>query len=66
MDGLSSNQFKRFHINGIPIVQYLLTFKILRYDKDIVDRKNIGQVNRRSVKKYERTVQLMRCNNHIQ
>ena len=64
MDGLSRNQFKGVHMNDIPIIEDLLTPNILLYDIDIVDGKIIGELARRSVPKYDKTVRLLRYNNH--
>ena len=64
MDGLSPNQFQGVHMNDIPIVEDLLTLKILLFDIDIKDGNIIGEVARRSVQKYENTVRLLRYNNH--
>ena len=64
-DGLSRNQFQGVHMNDIPIVEDLLTLNILLYDIDFVDGKNIGELARRSVTKYEKTLRLLRYNNHI-
>ena len=60
MDGLSTSQFKVVHMNDIPIVEDLLTLNILLYDIDVVDGNIIGELARRSVKKYENTVRLLR------
>ena len=65
MDGLSPNQFKGVHMNDIPIVEYLLILKILLFDIDTVDGNIIGELARRSVQKYDKTVRLLRYNNHI-
>ena len=65
MDGLSPNQFKGVHMNDSPIVEDLLTLNILLYDIDIVDGNIIGELARRSVQKYDKTVRLLRYNNHI-
>ena len=56
MDGLSPNQFKGVHMNDNPIVEDLLTFNILLYDINTVDRNNTGELARPSVQKYENTV----------
>ena len=64
-DGLSPNQFKRVHMNDIPIVEDLLTLNTLLYDIDIVDGNIIGELARRRVQKYDNTVRLLRYNNHI-
>ena len=65
MDGLSADQFQGVHMNDIPLVEDLLTLKIVLYDIDIADGKVIGKLARRSVQKYEKTVRLLRYNNHI-
>ena len=65
VDGLSADQFQRVHMNDIHIVEDLLTLNILLYDIDIVDGSIVGELARRSVQKYENTVQLLRYNNHI-
>ena len=65
MDARSPNQFQGVHMNDIPFVEDLLTLNILLYDIDIVDENNIGESARRSVQKYDNTVQLLRYNNHI-
>ena len=65
MDGLSPNQFKGVHKNDIPNFEDLLTLNILLYDIDIVDGNIIGQITRRSVRKYDNTVGLLRYKNHI-
>ena len=65
MDGLSPNQFQGVHLNDIPIVEDLLTLNIVLYDIDIVNGNIVGELARRSVQKYEKTVRLLRYNNHI-
>ena len=64
-DGLSPNQFQGLHMNDNPIVEDLLTLKILLYDIDIVHANIFGELARRNVQKYEKAVQLLRYNNHI-
>ena len=65
MDELSPNQFKRVHMNDIPIVEDLLTINNLLYDKDNVDGYIIGELARRSMQKYDNTVRLLRYSYHI-
>ena len=65
MDGLSPNQFQAVHMNDILSVEDLLTLNILLYDVDIVEGNIVGELDRRSVKKYDNTVRLLRYNNHI-
>ena len=65
LDGLSADQFQGVHMNNILIVEDLITLNILLYDIDIVDGNIVGELARRSVQKYENTVQLLLYNNHI-
>ena len=65
MDGLRADQFQGVHINNIPTVEDLLPLNILLYDIDIVDRNIIGELARRSVQNYEKTVRLLRYNNRM-
>ena len=65
MGGMSADQFQGVHMNDIPIVEDLLTVNILLYDIDIVDGNIVGELARRSVQKYEKTVRLLRYKNHI-
>ena len=65
MDGLSPNQFQGFHKNDIPTVEDLLTLNIFLYVIDIVDGNIVGELARRSVKKYDNSVRLLRYNIHI-
>ena len=52
-------------MNDITTVEDLLTLNNLLYDIDIVDGNIIGELARRSVQKYDNTVKLLRCKNHI-
>ena len=65
MDGLSADQFQGVHMNDIPTVEDLLILNIVLYVIDIMDGNIIGELARRSVQKYEKTVRLLRYNNHI-
>ena len=65
MDGLGSHQFQGFHKNDIPFAEDLPTLNIVLYDIDIVDGNIIGELARRSLQKYNKTVRLLRYNNHI-
>ena len=65
MDGLSPNQLKGVPTNDIPILEDLLTLNILLYDIDFVDGNIIRELARRSVRKHDNTVKLLRYNNHF-
>ena len=59
VDGLSPKQFKRVHMNDIPVFEDLRTFNILFYDMDIVIGNIIGELAKQSVQKYKITVTLL-------
>ena len=65
MDALSADQFQGVHVNDIPFVEDLPNLNIVLYDIDIVDGNIIGELARRSVRKYKNTVRLLRYNYHI-
>ena len=51
--------------NDLPIAKNLLLLNILLYDSENVEGNIIAELARRSVRKYENTVQLLIYNNHI-
>ena len=59
------SKFQGVHLNDIPKVEDLLQLKIFLYDIDFVDGELIGELYRRSIQKYEKSVKLIRYNNHI-
>ena len=48
-----------------PKVEKLLQLNIFHYDIDFVDGELIGEPARRSIQKFEKSVKLLRYNNHI-
>ena len=59
------SRFQGVHLNDIPRVEDLLQLNIFLYDIDFVDGELIGELCRRSIQKYEKSVTLLRYNNHI-
>ena len=59
------SKFQGVHFSDIPKVEDLLQLNILLYDIDFVDGELIGELCRRSVQKYEKSVKLLRYNNHF-
>ena len=49
----------------IAKVEDLLQLKIFFYDIDFVDGELIGELCRRSIQKFEKSVKLLRYNNHL-
>ena len=59
------SKFQGVHLNDIPKVEDLMQLNIFLYDIDFVDGELIGELCRRSIQKYEKSVKLLRYNNHI-
>ena len=59
------SKFQGIHMTDIPKVEDLLQLNIFLYEIDFVDGKFIGELCRRSIQKYEKSVKLLRYNNHI-
>ena len=52
-------------MDDIQSVEDIMGINILIYDIDLIDGATVGELARRSVKKYEKIVQLIRYNSHI-
>ena len=59
------SKFQGVHLTDIPKVEEMLQLKIFLYDIDFVDGELIGELARRSNQKFEKSVKLLRYNNHI-
>ena len=59
------SKFQGVQLNDIPKVEDLMQLNIFLYDIDFVDGELIGELCRRSIQKYEKSVKLLRYNNHI-
>ena len=59
------SKFQCVHMTDIPKVEDLLQLNIFLYDIDFVDGELIGELARRSIQKFEKSVKLLRYNNHI-
>ena len=59
------SKFQGVHMTDIPKVEEFLHLNIFLYDIDFVDGELIGELCRRSIQKYEKSVKLLRYNNHI-
>ena len=60
-----NSKFQSVHLNDIPKVEDLLELNIFLYDINFVDGELIGELCRRSIQKFEKSVKLLRYNNHI-
>ena len=52
-------------MDNIPSVEDIVGINIFIYDIDLIDGAMVGELTRRSIKKYEKSVQLIRYNSHI-
>ena len=52
-------------MDDIPSVEDIVGINISIYDIDLIDGAMVGELARRSIKKYEKNVQLIRYNSHI-
>ena len=59
------SKFQGVCMHDIPSVEDLVVINILIYDIDFIDGAMVEELARRSIKKYEKSVQLIRYNSHI-
>ena len=52
-------------MDDIPSVEDIVGINIFPHDIDLIDGALVGELARRSIKKYEKNVQLIRYNSHI-
>ena len=62
---LELSNFQGVCMDDIPSVEDIVSINIFIYDIDLIDGAMVGELARRSIKKYEKNVQLIRYNNHI-
>ena len=59
------SKFQGVCMDDIPSVEDIVGIKIFIYDIDLIDGAMVGELARRSIKKYEKNAQLIRYNSHI-
>ena len=59
------SKFQGLCMDDIPSVEDIVTINIFIFDIDFIDGAKVGELARRSIKKYEKSVQLIRYNSHI-
>ena len=59
------SKFQGVCMDDIPPVKDIVAINIFTYDIDFIDGAMVGELARRSIKKYEKSVQLIRYNSHI-
>ena len=59
------SKFQGVCMDDIPSVEDIVGINIFIYDIDLIDGAMVGELARRSIKKYEKSVQLIRYKSHI-
>ena len=59
------SKFQGVQMTDIPKKKEMFQLKSFLYDIDFVDGELIGELERRSIQKFEKSVELLRYNNHI-
>ena len=59
------SKFQGVCMDDIPSLEDIVSINIFIYDIDFIDGAMVGELARRSIKKYEKNVQLIRYNSHI-
>ena len=59
------SKFQGVCMDDIPSVEEIVGINIFIYGIDLIDDSMVGELARRSIKKYEKNVQLIRYNKHI-
>ena len=59
------SKFQGVCMDDIPTVEDIVSINIFKYDIDFIDGAMVGELARRSIKKYEKNVQLIRYNSPI-
>ena len=59
------SKFQGVCMDDIPSAEDIVAIKNFVYDIDFIDGAMVGELARRSIKKYEKNVQLIRYNSHI-
>ena len=59
------SKFHGVHVTDFPKLEEMLQLNIFLYDGDFVDGELIGELARRSIQTFEKSVKLLRYKNHI-
>ena len=63
--GYDPKSFRGVSVEDLPAVEEIVQRNIFMYDFDIQDGEYIGELARRSIGRFDKTVRLLRFNNHI-
>ena len=57
--------FRGVSVEDLPVVEQIVQRNIFIYDFDIQEGEHVGELARRSIGRFDKTVKLLRFNNHI-
>ena len=63
--GYNPKKFLGVTIDGSPLVEIIVERNIFNYNFDVQEREYVGELARRSIGKFQKTVKLLTFNNHI-
>ena len=63
--GYDPKNFRGVSVEDLPVVEEIVQRNIFKYDFDIQEGEYVGELARRSIGRFDKTVKLMRFNNHI-
>ena len=63
--GYDPKSFRGVSIEDLPVVEEIVQGNIFIYDFDIQEGEYVGELARRSIGRFDKTVKLLRFNNHI-
>ena len=63
--GYDPKSFRGVSVEDLPVVEEIVQRNIFIYDFDIQEGEYVGELARRSIGRFDKTVKLLRFNNHI-
>ena len=63
--GYDPKNFRGVSVEDLPVVEEIVQRNIFIYDFDIQEGEYVGELARRSIGRFDKTVKLLRFNNHI-
>ena len=63
--GQDPTNFRGISVEDLPVVEEIVQRNIFKYDFDIQEGEYVGELARQSIGRFNKTVKLLRFNNHI-
>ena len=63
--GYDPKNFRGVSVKDLPVVEEIIERNIFIYDFDIQEGEYVGELARRSIGRFDKTVKLLRFNNHM-